>query len=69
MAYEIVFTKSVDNKDFPEASMYSHNSIVVDEDKPQIYMTGIGCVKLSVDGRDMIYNNVLYIKPYYYDEG
>lgn len=68
--FEIIFeTNQIDHKQYPEASMYSKNSIVVDSDRRFVIPSGDGKVKLSIKGEFKVYTNVFAVCPYVYNDG
>jgi len=68
--FRIIFNANqIDSSIYPEASMYSKDSIVVDADNKYVIPSGKEEIKLYVDGDYKVYRNVLAITPYYYNEG
>lgn len=68
--FEIIFNANqIDHKQYPEASMYSKNSIVVDSDRRYVIPSGKDQVKISIDGEFKVYTNVFAVCPYVYKEG
>ena len=68
--FEIIFdAPSIDVSIYPEASMFSKNSIIVDADSRCAIPCGDGKVKLSIKGEFKTYSNVWAVCPYYYAEG
>jgi hypothetical protein len=68
--YRIIFNESdIDIKKYPEASMSSKDSIVVESDNGYVIPSGKEEIKLYVNGDYKVYRNVLAITPYYYNEG
>lgn len=67
--FQIIFNApSVDTSVYPEASMSSKNSIVVDADDKYTIPCGDGEVKLYINGKFKTYSNVWAVCPYCYDE-
>jgi len=65
--FEIIFdAPSIDTSVYPEATMTSKNSIVVDADSKYAIPCGNGQVKLSINGEFKVYNNVWAVCPYVY---
>ncbi len=68
--FEIIFNEvKIDHTLYPEASMHSKNSIVVDADSRYVIPSGDGKVKLSIKGEFKLYTNVWAVCPYVYNEG
>ena len=70
MALQIRFNSNIDKSLYPEASMTSTNSIVIDSDSDKVLMgdeVGQICVYMGNDRK--VYNHVAYVQPYYYNEG
>lgn len=68
--FEILFdAPSIDHSLYPEASMISKNSIVVDADNGYVLPCGDREVKLRINGEFKIYTNVWAVCPYWYNEG
>ena len=68
--FEIIFNEiQIDKNNYPEASMYSKNSIVVDADSRYVIPSGKDQVKLSIKGEFKVYTNVWAVCPYVYNEG
>lgn len=69
MTYEITFKSKIDLKDYPEASMHTSDSIVVDVFSPIITLVGIKCIELRVYQDERItYSNVESVQPFYYND-
>lgn len=67
--FEIIFdAPSIDVSAYPEATMFSKNSIVVDADRKYAIPCGDGKVKLSINGDFKTYSNVWAVCPYVYDD-
>lgn len=67
--FEIIFNDKIDSSIYPEASIFSKNSIVVDADNRYAIPCGDKKIKLSINGEFKTYSNVWAVCPYYYDEG
>jgi len=65
--FEIIFNANqIDSSIYPEASMTSKNSIVVDADNRYAITSGKDEVKLSINGQIKTYSNVWAVCPYFY---
>ena len=68
--YEIIFcAPSIDASQYPERTMHTKNSIIVDCTGRHIIPCGVDQVKLSIDGEFKTYYNVFSVSPYHYNEG
>jgi hypothetical protein len=67
--FEIIFdAPSVDVSIYPERTMQSNNSIVVDSTSRHIIPVGKNEVMLKIDKEYKTYRNVFSVCPYVYNE-
>jgi len=67
--FEILFNDIIDDKNYPEATMYTRTSIVVDADTRYVICKGKGQISLQIKGEPKVYSNVWAVAPYVYNEG
>ena len=67
--FEILFNDIIDINNYPEATMYTKTSIVVDSDNRYVICKGKEQIKLEIKGESKIYSNVWAVAPYVYNEG
>ena len=65
--FEIIFDcNEMDTSIYPERTMFSKNSIVIDADNRHIIPSGKEEVKILVNGQYKVYKNVFSVCPYVY---
>lgn len=67
--FEIIFNENIDHQYYPEASLFSKNSIIVDADSRHAIPKGKEQIALQIKGEFKTYSNVFSVCPYVYDEG
>lgn len=67
--FEIIFNcNEMDTSIYPERTMYSKNSIVVDSDNRYAIPSGKDEVKIFIKGELKTYSNVFAVCSYYYQD-
>ena len=65
--FEIIFdAPEIDSKLYPECTMFSKNSIVVDSDRRYVIPYAEDTVKIFINGELKTYTNVFAVAPYVY---